>query len=209
MGTVAHEFRGAVFGGFDRRDVMEYFDRFAREKDQRIGELTAGLEQAAREKEALEAQLDSLRSENGDWAEQEARVRASLEESSRSLTGLRGELQTARTELAEAQRELAVLRERVAALEPMARQYETLRDRVATVELDAHQKAQLTLDAARVEAEALRGETARWMGEVRKGYDRLREQVRDCAQTAARAEETFIALDGEYQELLKRGLGEE
>lgn len=209
MEAVLHQFRSAVFGGFNRRDVLEYIESSSRESNQKLAELTARLEAAEREKAELAAALDSLRSESGDLAEQEAKVRASLEESSRSLVTVRGELQTTRTQLAVAKKELAGLQDKVAQIEPMARRYEALKDRVATVELDAHQKAQATLDKAEAEVSALHTDTARWMGQVRESYDALRAQVRDCAEAAARTEAAFADMEEEYRALVRRGMRQE
>lgn len=207
MASILHKFRNAVVGGFNRQDVMEYIEHSARESGDRIGELTARLEKAEKEKAALAAELNGLRSRSGDLAEQEARIRASLEESTRNLTAVRGELQTTRTQLAVAKNELAVLQAKVAQIEPMASRYEALKDRIATVELDAHQKAQATIDRAQAEVDALRADTAKWMADVQTGYDRLRRQVRETADLAARTEEYFAAMEGDYQQLLRRGLG--
>lgn len=209
MDSILHKFRGTVFGGFNRQDVLNYIEQSSRENGKKISSLNARLEAAEREKAELNAALDSLRNESGDLAEQEARVRASLEESSRSLAVVRGELQTTRTQLAVAKKELADLQDKVAQIEPMAQRYEALKDRIATVELDAHQKAQATLDKAEEEIRTLRADTARWMETVQSGYDRLRAQVKECADTAARTEEAFSELDGEYRDLLRRGLGQE
>lgn len=209
MEPILHKFRNAAFGGFNRRDVLEYIELSARENNAKLRDLTERLEAAEREKAELNAALDSLRSESGDLAEQEAKVRASLEESSRSLAVVRGELQTTRTQLAVAKKELADLQGKVAQIEPLAKRYEALKDRVATVELDAHQKAQTTLDKAQAEVDELHADTAKWMGEVQKTYDCLRAQVGDCAAAAVRAEEAFAAMEEEYQTLLRRGLKRE
>ena len=206
MEPILHKFRNAAFGGFNRKDVLEYIELSARENNAKLRMLTEKLEAAEREKAELSAALDSLRSESGDLVEQEAKVRASLEESSRSLAVVRGELQTTRTQLAVAKKELADLQGKVTQIEPLAKRYEALKDRIATVELDAHQKAQTTLDKAQTEVDALRADTAKWMGEVQKTYDSLRAQVGDCAAAAVKAEEAFAAMEEEYQSLLRRGM---
>lgn len=206
MEPILHKFRNATFGGFNRRDVLEYIELSARESNAKIHDLKARLEAAEREKAELNAALASLRNESGDLMEQEARVRASLEESSRSLATVRGELQTTRTQLAVAKKELTDLQEKVAQIEPMAQRYEALKDRIATVELEAHQKAQATLDKAQAEVDELRADTANWMGEVQKAYDTLRVQVGDCAAAATKAEKSFQAMEEEYQQLLHRGM---
>ena len=206
MEPILHKFRSAAFGGFNRRDVLEYIELSARESNAKIDELKRKLETAQKENADLSASLESLRTESGDLVEQEAKVRASLEESSRSLAVVRGELQTTRTQLAVAKKELADLQNKVTQIEPLAKRYEALKDRVATVELDAHQKAQATVDQAHAEVEELRADTAKWMGEVQKTYDCLRAQVGDCAAAAVKAEEAFAAMEEEYQALLRRGM---
>ena len=46
MSNSAHGFRKAVFGGFNRRDVLDYFDRFARESKEQMERLEARLKRA-------------------------------------------------------------------------------------------------------------------------------------------------------------------
>ena len=192
MDNTVHGFRSAVFGGFNRRDVLEYFERFARENKEQIDRLQAELKRAEED-----------RTEHG------TRMKTTLEERDCALEEVRGELKTAHDRVAELEREVAELKEIIARMEPQARGYEILKDRVATVELDAHQKAQSTLDKARAQADGIRADTARWMGEFDAQYGRLRGQVRDCADLAIRAEEAFAAMEEDYQGLLKKSLEKE
>ena len=49
MANSAHGFRKAVFGGFNRRDVLDYFDTFARENKEQMERLEARLKRAEEE----------------------------------------------------------------------------------------------------------------------------------------------------------------
>jgi len=187
MAKSAHGFRGNVFGGFNRKDVLEYFERFARENQEQAERLQAQLKRAEED-----------RTQHG------ARLQDELNQRESELNESRAELETARTRVAELEQEVAALQEKIARMEPQARGYEILKDRVATVELDAHQKAQTTLSRAQAKADGIRADTARWMGEIEAQYGRLRGQVRDCADLAVRAEEAFAALDADYQGLLEK-----
>jgi chromosome segregation ATPase len=189
MANSAHGFRKAVFGGFNRRDVLDYFERFARENQEQM--------------ERLQAELKRTQEEQNECG---AQMRTTLEEKDSAIESARAELEAARARIAELEGVVTELREKVARMEPQARGYEILKDRVATVELDAHQKAQATLDRAKVQADGIRADTVRWMGEFDAQYARLRGQVRDCADLAIRAEEAFTALEEDYQGLRKKGM---
>lgn len=197
-------FRGAVIGGFDRRDVTQYIEQTAKKHRDEVEALTKRLEEAEQEKAELAAALAGLRTESGDLADQEARIRTSLEESTQSLTKLRGELKTTQTQLAVAKKELGGLQAKVAQLEPLAQRYEALKDRVATVELDAHHKAQATVDEAQARADGLREDARRWVAELSAGYTALRDELRACAQHTAEASRALEEKEAAYQDLLRR-----
>ena len=176
MEPVTQRFRGAL-AGFNRRDVTRYIEQSAAAHSRQVAGLEERLDQAERERDNALRELDGLRSERGDLAAEEARVRSSLEESTRTLAKLRGELTQTETKLGVARAELARLQEKVEQLSPMAERYEQLKDRVATVELDAHRKAQATIDEAQGQAEEIRERARQWLGRTLEGYDGLRQAM--------------------------------
>ena len=204
MKSEIDRFRGALVGGFNRQDVAQYIEKAAKAHREQVEELTRQLEQARQEKEELSAALEGLKSESGGLADQEARVRTSLEESTRSLTRLRGELKTTQSQLAAAKQELIGLQAKVAELEPQAQRYEGLKDRVATVELDAHRKAQATMEDARTQADSLREDVRRWLESLAGEYETLRAQVQSCAETSAQMSRAFGEREETYRDLLRR-----
>lgn len=208
MAEESGRFRGAL-GGFNRRDVAQYIEKMAKEHQEQTAALQAQLDQARKEKEALAEELEGLRSHSGDLADQEAKVRASLEESTQSLAHLRGELQVTQGHLTIAKKQLGDLQAKVAQLEPMAKQYEVLKDRVATVELDAHRKAQETVSQAETQAAEIREGAAKWVAELSGGYEDLRERLSAFVLHAEEVQRAFIAQEETYQALCRRAAGEQ
>ena len=197
------KFRTALFG-FNRRDVQQYMEQTADEYRKELAQLQEQLELAEERNGELETALSGAQSERSGVAAEEAKVRASLEESTRALSKLRGELSQTESKLTVARNELERLKEQMGAMKPMAEGYAQLKERVATVELDAHRKAQLTVDEAQAEAERIRMDTQAWLdgvlaqyGRLRQGMDTLLAQARALEEAAAQAE----TLDGTAQSL--------
>lgn len=183
MEPVIQKLRGAL-GGFNRRDVLTYIEQISVAHRREINELRKELSRCEEQRQALENTLAGLETEKGCVAAEEARVRASLEESTVALAHLRGELGDTESQLVAARAELDRLRSEVNDLSPMAKSYEELKDRVATVELDAHRAAQATVDEAKAQAEQLREETRRWVESVMEQYSGVRHAVEDVMSHA-------------------------
>ena len=182
--AVIQKFRSAL-GGFNRQDVQQYIEQMAAAHRQDMAALQERLDQAEDRAAQLEAALSGAENAKTGAAAEEAKARACLEESTRTLARLRGELSQTESKLAVARQELERLQAQVGTLEPMAESYAQLKDRVATVELDAHRKAQATVDEAKVEAGRIQAESKRWADsvldqywELRRGMDALLEQAR-------------------------------
>lgn len=183
MDPVIQKFRSSL-GGFNRHDVLQYIEQISAAHRKEMVELQKELTRCEGERRVLESTLAGMEDEKGTVAAEEARVRASLEESTATLSQLRGELSETETQLAAARSELERYQREVAELAPMARSYEELKDRVATVELDAHRKAQATVDEARVQAARLREETCQWLEGVMSQYGAVRGTVDELLRTA-------------------------
>lgn len=207
MDTVIQQFRTALCG-FNRKDVQLYIEQTADAHRQELAQLQEQLDQAEERSSTLEAALSGAEIEKSGAAAEEAKVRASLETSTRTLSKLRGELSQTESKLIVAKKELERLQAQVGTLEPMATSYAQLKDRVATVELDAHRKAQDTVSQAQAEAERIRTETRSWLegvlaqyGTLRQGMDGLLEQVK----LLSRGSERLGALDDAARALRERG----
>ena len=185
MDPVIQKFRGAV-GGFNRRDVLQYIEQMSNNHRKEMVELQKELTRCEGARRHLQETLTGLEDEKGSVAAEEARVRASLEESTATLTRLRGELAQTEEKLYASRSELERLQGLVSELAPMARSYEELKDRVAIVELDAHRKAQATIDEANAQAEEIRAAARQWVEDVLARYEGMRAAV-DGLMESARA----------------------
>lgn len=156
-----HQFRNAVFGGFNRQDVLDYLETLARENAQKRQELEQSIGRAEGERDELCAQKQALEEQKRALEGEKEELLRSVQRSQSELAALRTQLgereQTARQTqqaLEESRREAEALREQVARLEPDAAAYAAVKDRSAGVELEAHRRAQGVLDQANSQARA-------------------------------------------------------
>lgn len=157
-----NQFRSKAFGGFNRRDVIEYVERSAREHNEELDQLRSLLDEAQKERDQLQDQLQTLAAERD---------------------ALRGEAEQAK-QLPAAQEEIRRLRDMVAQLEPDATAYAAIKERAATMELEAHQRAQAIVDQARKQADEALSGARQWLGGLRREYGDLRLQVENTVAHA-------------------------
>ena len=84
MDTVIQKFRTALWG-FNRRDVQQYIEQAAEAHRLELEELQERLDQEEGRGKELEAALSGAEDEKSGAAAEEAKVRASLETSTRTL----------------------------------------------------------------------------------------------------------------------------
>ena len=195
MDPVVQKFRGAI-NGFNRRDVLQYIEQVFAAHRKELNQMQKELSRCEGERQVLERTLAGLEDEKGTVAAEEARVRASLEESTVTLARLRGELGDTENQLVSARSELERYQREVSELAPMARSYQELKDRVATVELDAHRKAQATVDEAQAQAAQIREETRRWVEQVMAQYS----DVRAAADQLFRSAQAFSGMEEQMRQ---------
>lgn len=186
-----HQFRNAVFGGFNRQDVLDYLETLARENAQKRQELEQSIGRAEGERDELRAQKQALE-------EQKRALEGEKEELLRSVQRSQSELAALRTQLGERE-QTADRRSRPwrraaggggaagagGRLEPDAAAYAAVKDRSAGVELEAHRRAQGVLDQANSQARHLRQQMEQWMTRVGREYDALRTEVEATISHAA------------------------
>ena len=191
--AVIQQFRIAM-RGFNRQDVQDYIEQMAAAHRQEVAELQKQLEKSDRRVRELEEAVSGINA----MADESAKTRAALDAANQMVSRLRGEMSQADSKLSVAKKELERLQVQVAALEPMAACYQEIRDRAANVELDAHQKAQAAVSEAKAEAERVRADTRRWLGQVMEEYSALRrglDGVLEQLQALSKAPEQMAELD--------------
>ncbi len=170
MSAAQNSFRGSVFGGFNRQDVLTYLERTAREHSQQVESLQKKLAELTQDQNDKTTRLAGL-------VEKDAQLSAENQRLSETLECARTDLEEKRTRLAAAQEDLSVLRERAAELEANAEAYSRLKDRTATIELDARNRAQVILNDAHAQSDSIRTQVEDWLDRAEARYEHLRADI--------------------------------
>ena len=151
-------FKTALFGGFDREDVVSYIQQTSRENQQRVSALEEenhGLQERNR---AMEAELNTLR-------------RAVLENSAAADTCL--QLQT---QLRELQEQAQKLQKETEYLRAQAAEYQSLKDHIADIEISAHRRTEEFRAKAIEQLRQLTRQQETWCAQSRAKYAELNRQ---------------------------------
>lgn len=169
-----NRFRGSAFGGFNRKDVINYITTAAAEQNEKV--------------EQLNRQLSDMTAQRDEAQQRAARAEQTLA----AMTGERDDCRRQAQETAEKagrlpglEAEVEQLRRRVSELEPDAAAYLAIKERAAGIELEAHQRAQGIVNEAKAEADKLQEQTRQWVLQVRREYDELRAVVESTVSHAA------------------------
>lgn len=205
-----HPFRSAMFGGFNRQDVLAYLENTAKEAAQQQQECWQKLEEAQAAADRQETELAALREQTGCLTEINDELRTRQAQLEAELSASRDERERTARELEAARREAEELRAKVAALAPDAAAYTAIKDRTAGVELDAHRRAQAVQEESERQARQLRRRMEQWVQKVEREYDALRSEVEstvshaaDQLEKAGRSLEKVTALMGEQDVALE------
>jgi len=170
MSATEHQFRGVAFGGFNRQDVLTYVEAAISEHGRQMELLQQELKRGAEARAEQAAALSEAQTREAQSVKEKERL--SIE-----LSAAQSQLAEKSAALANAERELALLREQVKTMGPDAEAYVHIKDRAATIELEAHLRAQAILDEGEAQAKASRVRAEEWLRKVQAGYDRLRTDV--------------------------------
>lgn len=179
-----HPFRGAMFGGFNRQDVLNYLESTAKqaaaeleEQRDRAESLDLELSDLRREQESTQAELKRLRQESME-------SRQAQEKAQNEVEVLRRDKERKEQEVKLLTAELEQLRTKVAQLEPDAVAYATVKDRTAGVELEAHRRAQNVEARAKIMAGDLQRQMEQWMNKVEQQYAGLKNEIQNNVERA-------------------------
>ncbi len=198
MPEIEQKVRGAVFGGFKRKDVVAFLEALSSEHEAALAALQeklAAAEDTQGELGRTVAELEAQTAEN-------QRLTRELAERSTALDGARNEMERQSARLMEQEKEMRTLRDKITGLEPAAKAYEEVKNRTAGLELDAHRRAQNIVRQAEEQAERLKAEMEQWIGRVQGGYDALRTDldatVAHSSNELERARKTLDNTFGEF-----------
>ena len=180
-----HPFRNAMFGGFNRQDVLTYLEQTAQEAAKHQQELESQLGQAQDTMARQDAQLSEQQEQLGLLRRENEELRAQLEQANLALSSSRTQCSQQSGQLEAVRQELEAARQRAADLEPDAAAYSAVKERTAGVELEAHRRAQAVQDEAQEQARQLRRQMELWLQKLGREYDALRSEVESTVSHAA------------------------
>ena len=135
-------FKGSLFGGFDRQDVIDYITKVSAESASRIEALEADVDRLCTQERELRAQIASLHTESDALKADLARASGERDESRAALTAASNELTALRAEAAALRQTNVALRAENDELRPLSTQYSIIKEHISGIELDAHQRAE-------------------------------------------------------------------
>jgi len=221
MSESNNSFRTAVFGGFNRQDVLNYIERSSRAAAEKTEALEKEIDQLKKDKAAGEAAKGELEKRVAELERALERSGSDLAQRSDDALSYQAELRRTQGEAVQAKEEADRLREELGRVKETAdayqkdhEAYQLLKDRTATIELEAHQRARAIEKEAVEGAKKVRTAAEQILYKVQMGYSRLRTDVdatighasdeldrTDKALEAVKTE--FAAHDAQLEELLK------
>ncbi len=151
-------FKTALFGGFDREDVVNFIQQLSQESQQRISTLEAENQELWERNHSLETELTTLR-------------RLVLESSSAADT-----CRQLRQQLEELQAQYEQLGREADTLRSQAGEYQSLKDHIADIEISAHRRTEeFRADAIR-QLRQLTQQQQDWCDQAREKYTQISHQ---------------------------------
>lgn len=203
-------FRGALFGGFKREDVLQYIEQTDSKYYSETEELRRQLTEAQSALTELRGQNETLTGKNAELLERLGemtldtdKIRAQLDEIERGFSLQTGEIeaQNARAE------ELAAENDRLAAenakLSAKCGEYDASKDKIAEMELSAYRRAKQIEEDAKSELQKLRRQSLEMIDQVKRQLDATKENYRtvlarsqqESAEMARKAGEVLGEID--------------
>ncbi len=155
-------FKGSLFGGFNRQDVMNYIEKASKESAQLLQddqERIAALEKESAElraqRDQLQSDFDRVQSDLKDACASFHATQSELDAAQEAYTQLNEALETAQTYSRQYADEIRAQKASIEALQHEVDEYHQLKTNIAEVELDARRRADNIVSEAQAQAEAL------------------------------------------------------
>ena len=197
-------FRGAMFGGFSRQDVLQYLDTTHKRHNEELEAVTAERDEARKRAAELEAALTEQGRELADWRAR-GEDAGGLSERNRALSD---RTETLGGEVARLEAEVVRLSEQNRALTETAQAYDDMRLHIADIELSAHRRADVTLHEAKVRAALIESHTDALLQENESALAVLRDRSAAAVAEARHGVNTLLAATERFGEIFDDTLGQ-
>lgn len=134
-------FKSALFGGFNRDDVIRYIEKTALENNQRIDTLEKENDGLCRENSDLRTELESVTAARDRLSDSYADLIGKNRSAESSLSDAQAQLAAALEKLAALEAEKAELQSAVTQLQKVSDEYAAVKTHISGIELEARQRA--------------------------------------------------------------------
>lgn len=186
-----YQFRNAMFGGFNRQDVLNFLTSSAEKNNAELAARQERCEELEKDLERCREEIAALKEQLGQTAQEREEFKRQAEQLSIEIARVSSVDQTRVAELGKKTEELSTLRGEVGRLSglltklaPDAEAYAAIKERAAGVELEAHRRAQNVEARARAMADDLQSQMEQWMAQVEQQYIQLRTEVEVSVEQA-------------------------
>ena len=177
-------FKTCMFGGFDRRDVIAFIEKTARENREIIDSLEKSNEELTQKCSEMEQELELLREEsasNAQQAQQAAELSGKLENLTAQCEKLENENDTLRHQ---------------------AQEYLAMKDHIAEIEISAHHRTEEFRAAAVAQLREILNAQRAWCDQTRQQYVDLSGSF---AEKLQQAQQTVSSVDtGAFDDMKAR-----
>lgn len=137
----SNSFKSTLFGGFRRKDVIDYIEKSASESSERISALEKSGGRLSQENATLRDDLASVTDARDRLSDALADNLGKQESLSAALNEAKDALETLRAHVAALTAERDALRAEVEKLRPQAEEYSAVKSNIADIELSARRRA--------------------------------------------------------------------
>ena len=203
-------FRGALFGGFKREDVLHYIEQTDSKYHAETEELRRQLTEAQAALSELRGQNETLTEKNAELLERLGemtldtdKIRAQLDEIERGFALQTSEIEAQNTRAEELAAENDRLTAENAKLSAKCGEYDASKDKIAEMELSAYRRAKRIEEDAKAELQKLRRQSLEMIDQVKRQLDVTKENYRtvlarsqqESAEMARKAGEVLGEID--------------
>lgn len=197
-------FRGALFGGFRRTDVMWYIERMdnkyhteTEELHRQMIEAQSALREMREQNAALTEKNAELLERLGEMTLSADKIRAQLDEIERGFTLQSAEIEAQNDRAGKLAEENDRLTQENARLAAKCGQYDASKEKIVEMELSAYWRAKQIEEQTKAELQKLRQQSAETINQVRHQLDVAREQYRQMLARSQQESAEMVRKAGE------------
>ncbi len=219
MEELSNGFRGTIFGGFNKEDVLKYIEQTdtkyyteTEELRRQLSETQTALSELREQNETLTGKNAELLERLGEMTLDTEKIRNQLDEIENGFNSQTAEIEAQSIRASNLAAENDRLTEENAKLSAKCGEYAASKDKIAEMELSAYRRAKQIEEEAEAELQKLRQQSLDMIEQVKRQLDTTKENYRtvlarsqqESAEMQRRAGEVLGEIDRISASLVKR-----